>query len=163
MKTKMKDKIKTQLKEIYRSAYKCKHKKEIAGAILAVLVLSWCVCSCHTSGTKAMIIDFARVQQEAEAYKAIMTEQRSYEEKLQAQFSIEAGTLQKEEESLLEQKKKLGDSAFKKKADELQKKALDLQQKYRYQAQQILAASQAAATKLQPEVEKAVEKNFSGR
>jgi len=104
-----------------------------------------------------MIIDFERVRQEAVAYKAIVDAQRGYEEKLQAQLGLDAGQLQQKEKDLVAQKGKLGETEFKKKALALQKESVELQQKYRFQAQQILLASQVVAEKIQPAVEEVLQ------
>lgn len=130
-------------------------KKKIVAAVLGIIVVvavGLCMC-CRKS---VAVIDFGKVRQSAEVYKSIIAEQTKYEEKLQAQLSLEAGSLQKEDQALGEQKSKLKDADYKKKAAALQKKAFELQQKYQYQAQQILAASQIAVEKIQADVEKIV-------
>ena len=122
------------------------------GVAVVSALLAFGACKMACCGGKVMVIDFDRVQQEAVAYKAILDEQRGYEEKLQAQLGVDAGKLQEEEKALAAKKGKLSETEFKKKAVALQKKAMDLQQQYRFQAQQILLASQSVAEKLQPAV-----------
>ncbi|MDY6407800.1 MAG: OmpH family outer membrane protein [Pseudomonadota bacterium] len=124
----------------------------LVSALLAFGACQWCCC-----GTKTMVIDFKRVQREATVYKSIIDNQRGYEEKIQAQLGLEAGQLQQEEKDLVAQKGKLSETDFKKKALALQKKAMQMDQKYRGQVQQVLAASQMAASKVQAEVEEVLE------
>ena len=136
----------------------CKKKAVMLGgtAIVAAL-LAFGACQWACCGNKTMVIDFERVQKEATVYKSIIDNQRGYEEKIQAQLSLEAGQLEQEEKELAAQKGKLSETDFKKKAVALQKKAMTMQQKYRGQVQQVLAASQIAASKVQAEVEEVLE------
>ena len=136
----------------------CKKKALMLGgtAVVAAL-LAFGACRWACCGSKTMIIDFERVQKEATVYKSIIDSQRGYEEKIQAQLSLEAGGLEQEEKELVAQKGKLSETDFKKKAVALQKKAMTMQQKYRAQVQQVLAASQIAASKVQAEVEDVLE------
>ena len=136
----------------------CKKKALMLGgtAIVAAL-LAFGACKWSCCGNKTMIIDFERVQKEATVYKSIIDNQRSYEEKIQAQLSLEAGGLEQEEKDLAAKKGSLSETDFKKKALALQKKAMTMQQKYRGQIQQVLAASQIAASKVQAEVEDVLE------
>jgi len=108
----------------------------------------WCCC-----GTKAMVIDFDRVQQEARVYRSIIEAQKGYEEKIQAQLNLDGGRLQQEEKDLIEQKGKLSETEFKKKAVALQKKAVELDQKYRGQVQRVVIATQMAAKEARLKVE----------
>ena len=124
----------------------------VVAALLAFGACKWACC-----GNKTMVIDFDRVQKEATVYKSIIDSQRGYEEKIQAQLSLEAGQLEQEEKDLAAEKGKLSETDFKKKAVALQKKAMTMQQKYRGQIQQVLAASQIAASKVQAEVEDVLE------
>jgi len=130
-------------------------KKMIAlgGTALVAAAIAFGACRMACCGNKVMVVDFDRVQTEAAVYKAILDSQRGYEEKIQAQINLEAGKLDQEEKDLVAQKGKLSETDFKKKAVALQKKALEFQGKYRAQTQQILLASQAAASKVQPDVE----------
>ena len=130
-------------------------KKMIAlgGTALVAAAIAFGACRMACCGNKVMVVDFDRVQTEAAVYKAILDSQRGYEEKIQAQINLEAGKLDQEEKDLVAQKGKLSETDFKKKAVALQKKALEFQGKYRAQTQQILFASQAAASKVQPDVE----------
>ena len=124
----------------------------IVAALLAFEACKWTCC-----GNKTMVIDFERVQKEALVYKSIIDSQRGYEEKIQAQLSLEAGNLEQEEKELAAEKGKLSETDFKKKAVALQKKAMAMQQKYQGQIQQVLAASQVAARQVQGDVEKVLE------
>jgi len=136
----------------------CKKKALMLGgtAVVAALIAfgacKWCCC-----GNKTMIIDFDRVQKEAVVYKTIIDSQRSYEEKIQAQIGLEAGQIKQEEKDLVAEKGKLSETEFKKKAVALQKKAMQMEQKFQGQIQQVLAASQIAASKVQAEVEEVLE------
>ena len=136
----------------------CKKKALMLGGtaiVAALLAFGACKWSCW--GSKTMVIDFERVQKEATVYKSIIDSQRGYEEKIQAQLGLEAGQLQQEEKDLAAQKGNLSETDFKKKVVALQKKAMQLEQKYRGQIQQVLAASQIAASKVQAEVEDVLE------
>jgi len=138
----------------------CSCKKKflmLGGTAIVAALLAFGACKWACCGTKTMVIDFERVQKEATVYKSIIDNQRGYEEKIQAQLGLEAGGLEQEEKSLAAQKGKLSETDFKKKALALQKKAMTLQQKYRAQVQQVLAASQIAASKVQAEVEAVLE------
>lgn len=134
-------------------------KKTVAfvGGIAIAVALAFGACKWSCCGTKTMVIDFDRVRQEAEAYRSILDAQRGYEEKLQAQLSLDAGEMQKKEKELADKKGKLSETEFKKKALALQKEALELQKKYQLQAQKILIASQIVAEKLQPAVEETLQ------
>ena len=125
----------------------------LGGTALAAALIAFGACRLACCGTKTMVVDFDRVQKEAVVYKAIIDSQRGYEEKIQAQLNMEGGQLEEEEKNLVAQKGKLSETDFKKKAVALQKKAMELQGKYRAQAQQVLMASQTAASKVQAEVE----------
>lgn len=129
----------------------------VATAVVAGLVAFGASCL-MCGGKKTVIVNFEQVKQEAEAYKAIVAEQRKYEEKLQAQMGLDFGALQKEDADLVAKKGKMKESEYQKEVVALQKKAAELQQRYRYQAQQILGASQMAAEKIQADVEKTLEK-----
>ena len=120
--------------------------------IAAALAFGACRLAC-CGGSKIMVVDFDRVQTQAVVYKAILDNQRGYEEKIHAQINLEGGQLDQEEKELVAQKGKLSETDFKKKAVALQKKAMEFQGKYRMQTQQILMASQMAASKVQAEVE----------
>ncbi len=127
----------------------------VAAVIAGAVAFGGCYMACH--GKKAVIVNFEQVKQEAEAYKSILAEQRKYEEKLQAQMGLDIGALQKEDAALAAKKEKMKEADYQKEVVVLQKKAAELQQKYRYQAQQILGASQMAAEKIQADVEKTLE------
>ncbi len=127
----------------------------VAAVIAGAVAFGGCYMACH--GKKAVIVNFEKVKQEAEAYKSILAEQRKYEEKLQAQMGLDIGALQKEDAALAAKKGKMKEADYQKEVVVLQKKAAELQQKYRYQAQQILGASQMAAEKIQADVEKTLE------
>ena len=135
------------------------HKKTaaVAGGIALMAIISLGVCWGMMRGTKTMVVDFERVQQEAIAYKAIIDQQKVYEEKLQARLGLEAGALEQEEKELVERKGKLSEKEFKKQAAVLQQKAGELQNKYRFQLQQIVLASQLAASQIQAPVEEALQ------
>lgn len=144
--------------EVCACGCSCKKKAVVLlGVIVVAAALAFGACRVACCGSKVMVIDFERVRQEAVAYKAIIDEQRGYEEKLQAQLGLDAGKIQEKEKDLAAQKGKLSETEFKKKAVALQKEAFDLQQKYRFQAQQILLASQIVAEKIQPAVEDTLE------
>ena len=134
-------------------------KKAVAllGVIVVAAALAFGACKFACCGSRTMVIDFERVRQEAVAYKSIIDSQRTYEEKLQAELSIEAGQLQKEEKELAKQKGKLSETDFKKKVAVLQQKAALLQEKYQPRARRILLASQIVAEQLQPEVQKVLD------
>lgn len=146
--------------EVKECACGCSCKKKavvLLGVIVVAAALAFAGCKFACCGSKVMVIDFERVRQEAVAYKSIIDNQRSYEEKLQAELSVDAGQLQKEEKELAEQKDKLGETEFKKKAIVLQQKAALLQEKYQPRARRILLASQIVAEQLQPEVQKVLD------
>ena len=129
----------------------------LGGTAIVAALLAFGACKWSCCGTKTMIIDFDRVQKEAIVYKSIIDAQRGYEEKIQAQIGLEAGQLEQEEKDLVNQKGKLSETDFKKKAIALQKKAMGIQQKYRGQLQQLLEASQIAASKVKDEVDAVLE------
>jgi len=134
----------------------CSNQKKMAvlgGTALVAAAIAFGACRMACCGTKTMVVDFEQVQKEAVVYKAIVDSQRGYEEKIQAQLNLEGGQLEQEEKELVAQKGKLSEADFKKKAVALQKKAMELQGKYRMQVQQVLMASQTAASKVQAEVE----------
>ena len=132
----------------------CGKKAFFMGATaLVAAAVAFGACRFACCGCKTMVVDFDRVQTEAAVYKAILDNQKGYEEKIQAQINLEAGKLDQEEKDLVAQKGKLSETDFKKKAVALQKKAMEFQGKYRAQMQQVLMASQAAANKVQPDVE----------
>ena len=136
----------------------CKKKAIVlVGVVVLAAAAAFGACKFACCGSKVMIIDFEQVRQNAVAYKSIIDQQRSYEEKLQAKLSVDAGQLQKEEKELVEQKGKLSETDFQKKATALQKKAFELQQQYRLRAQQILLASQKAAQDIQAEVQEVLD------
>jgi len=136
----------------------CKKKAVVLlGVIVVAAALAFGACKFACCGSKVMVIDFDRVRKEAVAYKAIIDNQVSYEQKLQAELSVEAGQLQKEEKELAEQKDKLSETEFKKKVAAWQQKAAFLQEKYQPRARRILLASQSVAEQLQPEVQKVLD------
>lgn len=137
----------------------CGRKKKVAvlaGAFVAAVLVSVCLCRMACCGTKTMVIDFNRVRQEAVAYKSIFDAQNGYLEKLEAQLGLEKGNLQKEDKELAEKKGKLSETEFKKKALALQKKVIEFEQKRVARQQQIAAASQIVAEQLQSDVESAL-------
>ncbi len=129
----------------------------LLGGIAVSVLLAVGICKTMCCTTKTMVVDFERVQVEAEVYKSIFAEQRKYEEKLQAQLTLEAGELQKEEKELMDQKSKLKEVDFKKKSLALQKKVAETQQKYQLQAQQIVMATRLTAQKVQEGIKNTIE------
>ena len=125
----------------------------LSGVVLVAAGLAFGACRWACCGSKTVVIDFDRIQQEATVYRAILTEQKNYEEKLQAELAIEAGALEKEERDLVAKKEKLKEAEFKKKVAALQKKAAELQGKYQFRYQQVGLASQVAAEQVRAPVQ----------
>ncbi|MBQ7413473.1 MAG: OmpH family outer membrane protein [Alphaproteobacteria bacterium] len=143
-----------EIKKMIQCDCSCKKKAAIlGGAVIVAALLAFGACRLACCGSKTMVIDFDRVQREAVAYKSIIDQQKNYEEKVQAQFGLEAGALEQKEKDLVAKKGKISETEFKKKTLALQKEAMELQNKYRFQFQQILLASQTAATQIQDSVE----------
>lgn len=143
-----------ETKKMIQCDCSCKKKAAVlGGAVIVAALLAFGACRLACCGSKTMVIDFDRVQREAVAYKSIIDQQKNYEEKVQAQFGLEAGALEQKEKDLVAKKSKISDTEFKKKTLALQKEAMELQNKYRFQFQQILLASQTAATQIQDSVE----------
>ena len=137
----------------------CRKKAAVlSGAVLIAAGLAFGACRWACCGTRTVVIDFDRIQQEATVYRTILEQQKNYEEKLQAELALEAGVLEKEEKKLVAQKGKLKEAEFKKKAADLQKKATELQAKYQFRYQQVGMASQLAAEQVRVPVREVLER-----
>ena len=153
--------MKKMIQSMDNNGCACSRTKKIAavlGVILIAAGLGAGVCRMMCCGTKTMVIDFDRVQQEATAYKAILDQQKEYEAQVQAQLAQAADALAAEEKALVDRKSSMKEAEFKKETMALQQKALDLQNRYRGLFQQIGRASQLAAAQIQESVEETLQK-----
>lgn len=111
---------------------------------------SFAVCYFSTWQTKTMIIDLARVEKEADAYKSVVENDLAYKQKLIAQKSLTDSELKKDYDTLLAQKDKMSESDFRKKEIALQKREMELLRQYQFQAIQIRLATSMTLKNLQP-------------
>ena len=137
----------------------CRKKAAVlSGVVLVAVGLAFGACRWACCGTRTVVIDLDRIQQEATVYRSILEQQKGYEEKLQAELAVEAGALEKEEKDLVAKKEKMKEAEFQKKVAALQKKAAELQAKYQFRYQQVGLASQLAAEQVRVPVREILER-----
>lgn len=94
---------------------------------------------------RVVIVNPARVSQEASVFQEIRKTQAKYEATLNAESSVELAALQEEQKKLDQEKKKTNATEFQKKQDALNEKVMAFKRKYAYRVRQIVTASQQAA------------------
>lgn len=96
------------------------------------------------------VLDIERLRAEAAPYQEIEREKAKYMELWKVKFQAEQEILDVEDKRLAEiqQKKSMKKAAFKKAVDELQKKAVELQEKYQKEATKIMMATDSVTEQI---------------
>ncbi len=144
----MKTKVKTM----------CADKKVrlTAGLLVGVCALAWI--GCLMMRPSVGVIDFGAAQTKAKLYQSVITEQRKYEEQIRVRMMADSADLEKEAQELEKKKSKMKADEYQKKVINLQRRFAVIQDKYRPAVERIVAASQIALKGAEKEIAQAVEK-----
>lgn len=112
---------------------------------MIVLLILFCAAFCAPSSSTVAVLDVDKLRGESKAYQQIMEKQKYYEEIWQIRFTAEREVLDQEDKDLAARRKTMKAAQLKKAVDALQKKAINLQQKYQAEASKIVMATQIAA------------------
>ena len=143
--------MKTKVKNV------CADKKVrlVAGLLAGVAVLTWGWCI--TTRPAVGVIDFSVAQGKAKVYQSVISEQRKYEEQIRSRIVADSVDLEKEAKELESKKASMKPEEYQKKAMNLQRRFMVVQDKYRPAIERIVAASQIALKGAEKEIAKAVE------
>lgn len=119
----------------------------IAGAAVIVAVCGWFCC-----GSKVGVVDMARVKNEADVYRAVISKRDGYEQDLRRRVQGEFEKLQQADKKLTDRRKKLSDDAFRKQTADLQKQVAALQAQLQTEMRQIAFAAQVAVSQAEKDI-----------
>lgn len=120
--------------------------------VLIVFLVLFLICF-YPSKEQIAVLDLNVLKSEVKAYQDIYREQKKYEDVWQIKFMAEREVLQREEERLKLEKKPSETDVIR-----LQKKLLDLQQRYQTEASKIMFTTQLVSKDIEEKVLRTVEK-----
>ena len=140
----------TKVKNIYSNKKVCLAAGVLAGA--AVLVWGYCAITRPAVG----VIDFTVAQGKAKVYQSVIKEQNKYEEQIRVRIAADSVDLEKEAQELEKKKASMKPEEYQKKALNLQRRFMAIQDKYRPMVERIVAAGQIALRGAEKEINEAI-------
>lgn len=125
-------------------------KIAVAGAVVALLIIS---AFHHCGESKTLVVDFQRLWREVKVYQSISENYTAYQQGLKIKFNEGVLALQKQNQELLADKKKLGEAEFKKKTAALEQQARAMDQEYVALSKKGTAETDQVLNQLKPQVD----------
>ena len=120
----------------------------------SVVAFGTAMCARHTRPVG--LINFNVVREKAKAFQAVVAEQQKYDMVIKEKMDKELAPLQAQAEKLEKEKASLSGTEISKQMTALQKRALEIQEKYRPNIERNMLASQLALRVIEPQIEDAV-------